>query len=250
MTDGDVVVYDSTRPFAVHAQRRFDLVVCGVPLALLGGQADRMRDLSATRIPRSAAVARMFASFVEGIADELGGDGLAGAELELADTLVAFSRALARREDVRAGARLRSVQAWIDAHLGDPGLSPTRIAAANFVSVRTLHRLFEARGRHRVGLAARPSPGGLPARPGRPGARRTGPSRRSRDAGAGTMPPASAAASASVRLHAERGARYALSVSLRGPERNPSSTEPPRRRADDRLAVDALERELAPAARP
>ena len=144
VTDGDVVVYDSTRPFAVHAQRRFDLVVCGVPLALLGGQADRMRDLSATRIPRSAAVARMFASFVEGVADELGGDGLAGAELELADTLVAFSRALARREDVRASARLRRVQAWIEVHLGDPGLSPTRIAAANFVSVRTLHRLFEA----------------------------------------------------------------------------------------------------------
>jgi AraC-like DNA-binding protein len=144
--DGDVVVYDSTRPFAVDARRRSDLVVCGVPLALLGPHADRMRDLAATRIPHDAPVARMFTRFVEGVADELGGDGLTGAELELGDTLIAFSRALARREDVRAGSRLRAVQAWIDAHLADPSLSPARIAAANFVSVRSLHRLFEAEG--------------------------------------------------------------------------------------------------------
>jgi AraC-like DNA-binding protein len=146
ITDGDVVVYDSSRPFAVHAQRRFELVVCGLPFALLGAHADRMRDLSATRIPHSAPIARMFTSFVEGLADELGRGGVAGAELELADTLVAFSRALARREDVRAGARLRQVQAWADAHLADPGLSPGAIAAANFISVRSLHRLFEAEG--------------------------------------------------------------------------------------------------------
>ena len=146
ITDGDLVVYDSSRPFAVHAQRSFDLVVCGLPIALLGAHADRMRDLSATRIPRDAPVARMFASFVEGIADELGRDGVAGAELELADTLVAFSRALARREDPRAGARLRGVQSWLDAHLADPSLTPGRIAGANFISVRSLHRLFEAEG--------------------------------------------------------------------------------------------------------
>ncbi len=146
VTDGDIVLYDSTRPFAVHAERPFDLVVCGVPFALLGAHADRMRDLAATRIPRSSPVAGMFASFVEGVADELDRGGVAGAELELADTLVAFSRVLARHEGARVGARLRHVQAWIDAHLGDPGLSPARIAGANFISVRSLHRLFEADG--------------------------------------------------------------------------------------------------------
>lgn len=146
ITDGDVVVYDSTRPFAVDARRRSDLVVCGVPLVLLGAHADRLRALSATRIPRDAPVARMFARFVEGVVDELGSDGLDGAEVELGETLIAFSRALARREDVRAGTRLHAVQAWIDAHLGDPSLSPARIAAASFISPRSLHRLFEAEG--------------------------------------------------------------------------------------------------------
>jgi AraC-like DNA-binding protein len=150
VTDGDIVVYDSTRPFAVHAERAFDLVVCGLPLALLGGHADRMRDLAATRIPGRSPVARMFARFVQGVAHELGDGGVDGAELELADTLVAFSRALGRADaheaPVATGARLRRIQAWMDTQLADPELSPARIAAAHFISTRSLHRLFEADG--------------------------------------------------------------------------------------------------------
>ena len=39
-------------------------------------------------------------------------------------------------------ARLRSVQQWIEAHLGDPSLSLERIAGANGMSLRYLHLLF------------------------------------------------------------------------------------------------------------
>lgn len=41
-------------------------------------------------------------------------------------------------------ARLRSVQNWIEAHLGDPNLSLDRVAAANSMSLRYLHLIFEA----------------------------------------------------------------------------------------------------------
>lgn len=40
-------------------------------------------------------------------------------------------------------ARLRSVQQWIESHLDDPGLTLERIAAANGMSLRYLHLLFE-----------------------------------------------------------------------------------------------------------
>lgn len=40
-------------------------------------------------------------------------------------------------------ARLRSVQQWIEAHISDPNLSLDRIAAANGMSLRYLHLLFE-----------------------------------------------------------------------------------------------------------
>jgi transcriptional regulator GlxA family with amidase domain len=39
---------------------------------------------------------------------------------------------------------LTAVRVYIDRHLGDPSLSPATIAAANAISLRTLHRLFEA----------------------------------------------------------------------------------------------------------
>lgn len=41
-------------------------------------------------------------------------------------------------------ARLRSVQNWIEAHLGDPNLALDRVAAANSMSLRYLHLIFEA----------------------------------------------------------------------------------------------------------
>lgn len=40
-------------------------------------------------------------------------------------------------------ARLRSVQQWIEAHLADPGLTLEQVAAANGLSLRYLHLLFQ-----------------------------------------------------------------------------------------------------------
>jgi AraC-like DNA-binding protein len=46
----------------------------------------------------------------------------------------------------RAGSRAMMVriQAFIDRHLGDPELSPGMIAAAHHISIRALHKLYEA----------------------------------------------------------------------------------------------------------
>jgi AraC-like DNA-binding protein len=41
---------------------------------------------------------------------------------------------------------LLRIQSFIGQHLGDPGLSPAMIAAAHHISVRTLHKLYEAEG--------------------------------------------------------------------------------------------------------
>ncbi len=43
-------------------------------------------------------------------------------------------------------ADLPRIRDWIDAHLGDPGLGPAAIAAANHLSVRCLHQLFHDSG--------------------------------------------------------------------------------------------------------
>jgi AraC-like DNA-binding protein len=145
--DGDVVVYDSSRPFVVRARRPFDLVVCGLPAAAMGGHADRLRKLAAVRIPGASATARLYTSFATAVAEEVATGGVGAAESDVADTLVALSRALGRAEEPSGGAaKLRRIQAYIDRHVADPGLTPAAIAAANFVSVRYVHRLFEEEG--------------------------------------------------------------------------------------------------------
>lgn len=45
--------------------------------------------------------------------------------------------------DVRHGDLVRRIHAYIDSHLGDPGLSPAVVAAAHHISLRYLHKLFE-----------------------------------------------------------------------------------------------------------
>jgi AraC-like DNA-binding protein len=55
-----------------------------------------------------------------------------------------LDRVFAVPADTRHNAMMLRIQAFIGDHLADPGLSPAMIAAAHYISVRTLHKLFEA----------------------------------------------------------------------------------------------------------
>jgi len=86
----------------------------------------------------------------------LGSLPLAAADLDAAgraavgDATVDLARAVltprAAEPDRPAPAMLTAVRLYIERHLADPALSPATIAAANAISLRTLHRLFEATG--------------------------------------------------------------------------------------------------------
>lgn len=107
------------------------------------------------RIPVAATInttrglGRIATEFCASLASE--GSGLEeGSRMHLGAQLMdilAFT--LQSAEDDMAGgegsvqrARLRSVQQWIDGHLGDASLSLERIAQANGISLRYLHLLF------------------------------------------------------------------------------------------------------------
>ncbi|MFI1582899.1 helix-turn-helix domain-containing protein [Embleya sp. NPDC020630] len=49
-------------------------------------------------------------------------------------------------QPARADELMADIRWYVNCHLGDPGLSPERIAAAHYVSVRYLHKLFEGEG--------------------------------------------------------------------------------------------------------
>jgi AraC-like DNA-binding protein len=60
----------------------------------------------------------------------------------LAYTLLSSERELPAAEATVQRARLRSIQRWIETHIGDPDVSLEVIASANGVSLRYLHLLF------------------------------------------------------------------------------------------------------------
>jgi AraC-like DNA-binding protein len=62
------------------------------------------------------------------------------------DLMRAACRDRAGLDAAPADARAAQVKRYIDEHIGDPSLSPATVAAANFMSLRTLQRLFRAEG--------------------------------------------------------------------------------------------------------
>lgn len=111
----------------------------------------RLLDRHARPVPGDTGVAALAVSLLVQLpahldqADPTVGARLASAALGLLaaayadEAVVPLTDADSSREALRA-----QVRSFIEDHLGDPTLDPTTIAAAHHLSVRTLHKLFEA----------------------------------------------------------------------------------------------------------
>src|SRR5699024_11450590 len=71
---------------------------------------------------------------------------LAGNVVDLLTTVMADELTAAGGEADERQRMWDEITDFIDAHLSDPQLSPSTIAAAHFISVRTLHQVFEGSG--------------------------------------------------------------------------------------------------------
>jgi AraC-like DNA-binding protein len=148
---GDFAIYETDRPFFWGFRHDWQLYVYTWPRKTIGlGPADS-RQLTARPLSGSsglgAIVGRMLHDLVS-VPPELssaGGTRLADEVGELVIT-VATERLRPDPPGEPATDLLRKIDAYIAAHLADPGLGPDAIARAHFVSTRQLHRLFAQRG--------------------------------------------------------------------------------------------------------
>lgn len=164
---GEVFVKDSSRPYRMAAGyplasrpprtgggRDAQLVSILVPHALLPVSPDTMAAAAGTaltsRSPTSgllpAALARLARCAVTG--EETSASRLATVvtdllAIELANQL---DRASSVPPETRQRALVCRIKTFVDAHLGDTGLSPVTIAEAHHISLRYLHKLFEPHG--------------------------------------------------------------------------------------------------------
>jgi AraC-like DNA-binding protein len=148
---GDLSLTELSRPFhCVHPTR--SAVLLRFPRPLLPLPEGEVADVLNTRIPGDrgpAALVSTLARRLPGHLDDDTADG--GARLGTA-VLDLFAAALATRTGrdgallpgSRRRALLTRVHAFIEARLADPALTPATVADAHFISVRYLHKLFEA----------------------------------------------------------------------------------------------------------
>ncbi|MFC7844379.1 helix-turn-helix domain-containing protein [Streptomyces sp. NPDC057382] len=150
---GEFSLSDAARPFRKKVPGAFRFTSFQFPREELRVRDEDLRALTATAFSGREGSAALVASYFARLAREaphLGpspGRRFAATALELLAVLIdERSGRYAPQAEQAAAATLVRVKDHILRHLSDPELSPPLIAAAHFMSVRYLHKLFRAEG--------------------------------------------------------------------------------------------------------
>ncbi|MFI6370087.1 helix-turn-helix domain-containing protein [Streptomyces sp. NPDC050546] len=150
---GDFSLSDSSRLFRKKVQDSFSFTSFHFPREDLRVRDDDLRAVTATAFSGREGGAALVATYFARLAREAAGfDPVAGRQfaataLDLLALLINERRGrFTTRAPETAAATLVRVQDHILRNLSDPGLCPPGIAAAHFMSVRYLHKLFELEG--------------------------------------------------------------------------------------------------------
>ena len=151
---GDFAIYDCSRPYTFVTNDPFAMLACVLPRDIIGLSPDRVSEITATRIPGGSGIGWAMAPFLKRLADMAVRDEVPPDEHRVVESVVDLVGSLCAtvmNEDAGPCAHSRAelvlrIRAYIDSHLGEADLTPTRIAATHFISKRYLHKLFEAEG--------------------------------------------------------------------------------------------------------
>ncbi|MER5352081.1 helix-turn-helix domain-containing protein [Kitasatospora sp. NPDC002551] len=148
---GEFTLSDSSRLFTKVLPEPFDLTTFHLPRAALPVHDDELRAAVATPFSIGAGTTGLVASYLRKLAggaadlDPYTGGRLAETAVDLLAVLVRERSGSLRPAPPEATlAMIARIKDYAIRHLGDPELSPERIAAANHVSVRYLHKLFQS----------------------------------------------------------------------------------------------------------
>lgn len=153
LTPGDMVLYDSARPFTLVMEDRFNWQVFLLPKSKLRRSDAELRSLTAVRMAGASGISGVVYQFLRRLAsdvDALEADPSAAALGENAADLIAtlVQSHFGRPWEVRDPEHVlrEQVLGFIGQHHTDPQLQPVAIAKAQGISVRRLHLLFEGTG--------------------------------------------------------------------------------------------------------
>lgn len=149
LAQGDWTLIDSLRPAKFKFQESMHILALNLPRELVATRA-RDQDIPyAQHRSGSQGASAVFTSFARSLyehAPTLHPEDLRHRENVLDLLFVSLPGDFDARDRARAR-QLQRAMKFIDAHLGDPELSPQFVASTLGVSVRHLHRLFKETGR-------------------------------------------------------------------------------------------------------
>ncbi|MFJ8129834.1 AraC-like ligand-binding domain-containing protein [Streptomyces hydrogenans] len=150
---GEFSLSDSSRRFGIKLEGEFAFTSFHFPREELHVRDKDLQALTATTFTGREGSAALVATFLARMAreaegfDDAAGHRVAATALDLMVLLIDERRGRSTSGGPRvAAASLERVKDHILRNLADPDLSPSRIAAAHFMSVRYLHKLFELEG--------------------------------------------------------------------------------------------------------
>jgi AraC-like DNA-binding protein len=149
---GEFAIYDFARPYDLSYDSAVQLAVFGFPRDLLALPRDSVGALTAVPIAADRGIGALAAPLLRRVVMDLETYGpasaarLSGVMMDLVATAVAerADQALLPPVESRERTLLLRIHSFIEGHIGEAELSPGIVAAAHHVSVRYLHRLFEA----------------------------------------------------------------------------------------------------------
>jgi AraC-like DNA-binding protein len=151
--EGDLVMYDTARPYSFDYPERFSTHVFQLPRRALGVSDAEILQVSGTVVGPSDGFGSVLQPFLRTLATsahtyspDVRGK-LANSVIDLFATLIADAtrQAPADVDTARSDLVLR-IRNYIDGNLGKADLSPEAIAKAHHISIRYLHRIFEGEG--------------------------------------------------------------------------------------------------------
>jgi AraC-like DNA-binding protein len=148
---GDIGFFETVRPFHTTFPERFQQKIFAIPRSLLERSEANLQQLTARALRPSSGLPALLAPLLERLADTSEAYETPMAE-RLAEGVISLVAATAAEQLGKAPAELPGadhvlllrIKTFVRWHLSDPGLTPQVIARAHGISVRYLHRLFEA----------------------------------------------------------------------------------------------------------
>jgi AraC-like DNA-binding protein len=148
---GDILVWNTTRQMSFEIIDRLEKISVMMPLSRLRSWLPNSWHSIGCKLPSGSTAASLLSSFIQSVSPEFlsgnlrYGEALTEAMIGILINALGIDSAVVEPSTLRDVQLLR-VTKYIDAHLDDPELSPSMIAAANGISVRYLHCLFEPEG--------------------------------------------------------------------------------------------------------